>query len=461
VSEDQNIKTFTAADIEKYWARKLSASEMHAMEKAAMDDPFLADAMEGYKDKASVDSDLEALRERLDKRVIALAPVVSIKQKKIPWLKVAAAIIVVGGMGVLVQQLLFKNKNDTPIADSRSEQIQKAQSDTNNNTAVPVTSGDIQGSLQTIRADSPSRKAEQKVSDNLNAITLDDNKNEDTLRLTPGLAVSEFKQAKEERKDSSSANAVAKAEADKLNEKVAKRSLDKPTIDDTGKFYDSKDKDAVEPKAKSVEGLAEIAVGRNIAADFTNRYNYRVVDAQNNPVPFANVMNMDDNVGTYTDIRGNFNLVSTDSVLNVQIKSLGYLSGNYKLVPSNQFKSLTLKEDIYARREFLDSSRQLVSTSSRKDTAELEEPEVGWGYFNTYVANNIQIPDDIRKKSTLSNVELSFDVDKTGQPVNIKVTKSSQCRECDEEAKRLLKEGPKWKRKGKKSKTTISIAVDQ
>jgi TonB family protein len=173
-------------------------------------------------------------------------------------------------------------------------------------------------------------------------------------------------------------------------------------------------------------------------------------------------MNTDDRVGTYTDIRGDFNLVSSDSVLNVQIRSLGYLSGNYKLVPSTQFKSLTLKEDFYARRLMTDTSRHLVSsTTIKKDTAELEEPEVGWGNFNTYVANNIQIPETIRKKNTLSNVELSFDVDRNGNPTNIRVTKSSQCKECDEEAKRVLKEGPKWKKRGRRSKTTISIAVDQ
>ena len=103
----------------------------------------------------------------------------------------------------------------------------------------------------------------------------------------------------------------------------------------------------------------------------------------------------------------------------------------------------------------------MVSSLSRKDSAEIEEPEVGWGNYNTYVANNIQIPENVRPKNTRSDVELSFDIDKTGQPINIKVTRSSQCKECDEEAKRLLKEGPKWKRKGKKSKATISIAVDQ
>jgi TonB family protein len=172
------------------------------------------------------------------------------------------------------------------------------------------------------------------------------------------------------------------------------------------------------------------------------------------------VMNTRDNVGTYTDIRGNFNLVSSDTILHVQIRSLGYDTANYKLVSSNtRSGDLVLKED--ERKETLTQNRKVVSSLSRKDTAEIEEPEVGWGNYNTYVANNIQIPEKVRPKNTRSDVELSFDIDKTGQPINIKVTRSSQCKKCDDEAIRLLKEGPKWKRKGKKSKATVSIAVDQ
>ena len=34
------------ADIEKYLNGKLSPSEMHALEKKALDDPFLAEALE-------------------------------------------------------------------------------------------------------------------------------------------------------------------------------------------------------------------------------------------------------------------------------------------------------------------------------------------------------------------------------------------------------------------------------
>jgi hypothetical protein len=45
----EHISHYTAADLQRYVQGKLSAREMHAMEKAALDDPFLADAMEGMQ----------------------------------------------------------------------------------------------------------------------------------------------------------------------------------------------------------------------------------------------------------------------------------------------------------------------------------------------------------------------------------------------------------------------------
>jgi TonB family protein len=238
-------------------------------------------------------------------------------------------------------------------------------------------------------------------------------------------------------------------------------------------------KEIADAKAKAADDIAAVARtnnrkdgeiaerkwasnNANQAGLLNNSFNYRVVDAQNNPVPFANVLNTRDNIGTYTDVRGYFNLVSSDSILDVQVRSLGYNSENYKLIPSRQANSLILKEDATARNNLYDNNRsRVMSQATRRDSADVVEPEVGWGNYNTYVENNIKIPENVGAKNALKDVELSFDVDKSGTPINIKVTKSSQCKECDEEAKRLLKEGPKWKKKGKKSKTTISISVDQ
>ncbi|HPH25121.1 MAG TPA: hypothetical protein PLW32_14630, partial [Chitinophagaceae bacterium] len=40
---------YSKADIEKYLQGKMNAAEMYALEKAALQDPFLADAIEGFE----------------------------------------------------------------------------------------------------------------------------------------------------------------------------------------------------------------------------------------------------------------------------------------------------------------------------------------------------------------------------------------------------------------------------
>lgn len=441
MSEEKNIIRYTAADIEKYWKGKLSPAEMHVMEKAAMEDPFLADALEGYKN-ASL-ADLDSLKERLDKRVGAVVPILNLKRKRFTWMKVAAAVIIIVGVGLLVQQLVFNDRNKDSIA-SLEKKDKRPESVANNNQVKPDT---INKEVPT-QSGSVVNKPEQKTSIYPNASSYV-HSNPDTNGKTDRL-VDEYKTR--EVAKTPEANPQAFASAEKKVEPV-KDKADNEIVNDN-KISSS----AAAPKAKASQAYYEN--GKLDEAALNNKYNYRVVDAQNNPVPFANVMNTRDNVGTYTDIRGNFNLVSSDSVLNVQIRSLGYDAANYKLVPSNaQSGDLVLKED--ERKETIVQNKKVVTSLSRKDTAEIEEPEVGWGNYNMYVANNIKIPENVRPKNTRSDVELSFDVDRTGVPINIKVTRSSQCKECDEEAIRLLKEGPKWKRKGKKSKATVSIAVDQ
>jgi TonB family protein len=452
VAEEKNIINYTAADIEKYWKGTLSAAEMHAMEKAAMDDPFLADALEGYKNINLADAGLDSLKDRLDKRVGAFVPVLNLKRKRFTWVRAAAAIIIIVGVGLLVQQLVFKNRNENSMVILEKKEKQ-SKSAVNNDSINPDS---IQGDVKSQSA-SDTLAPRKKISVTLNS---------DNYAFTPLDTIRKTGDAdvvlkKTENESVPSANTQVTATIEKKDDLAKEKADLGRTVDDSAKTSSDKNVNAsmsvAKPKPKQEYYDNYYKLGE---VTLNNKYNYRVVDAQNNPIPFANVMNTRDNIGTYTDMRGNFNLLSSDSILNVQIRSLGYNAANYKLVPSNvQSGDLVLKED--ERKETFSQNRKVVSSLSRTDSAEIEEPEVGWGNYNTYVANNIQIPENVRPKNTRNDVELSFDIDKTGQPINIKVTRSSQCKECDEEAKRLLKEGPKWKRKGKKSKATISIAVDQ
>ena len=61
-------KIYTAADFARYHAGTMPADEMHELEKAALEDPFLADALEGYAYAPAFENDIIELKEKLDER---------------------------------------------------------------------------------------------------------------------------------------------------------------------------------------------------------------------------------------------------------------------------------------------------------------------------------------------------------------------------------------------------------
>ena len=61
MTDNNSHINYSAADIEKYWKGQLSAADQHAMEKAALEDPFLADAMEGYEERAMLPASLQQI----------------------------------------------------------------------------------------------------------------------------------------------------------------------------------------------------------------------------------------------------------------------------------------------------------------------------------------------------------------------------------------------------------------
>lgn len=95
-----DMPAYSAADIEKYWQGLLSPAEMHALEKAALDDPFLADALEGYRQMATAAAgqsatELNKLEHRLSQRIS------SQKKASITWWKPAAAALLILGTGTI------------------------------------------------------------------------------------------------------------------------------------------------------------------------------------------------------------------------------------------------------------------------------------------------------------------------------------------------------------------------
>src|SRR4051794_40550884 len=92
----------------------MTAKEMHELEKAALDDPFLMDALEGYGlATMNATEDIAELHDKLNERT---GKVVSIKRKRFFILRAAAAILVIAGSALLVYRFAFNKENSPSVA---------------------------------------------------------------------------------------------------------------------------------------------------------------------------------------------------------------------------------------------------------------------------------------------------------------------------------------------------------
>ncbi|NCI45997.1 carboxypeptidase-like regulatory domain-containing protein [Sediminibacterium soli] len=118
----QHTTPYTHSDIERYLQGKLSSTEMHAMEKAALQDPFLADAIEGFNqaDSSVSGQHLSAIKQQLLQEP---APVKHIGAAGgANWWRVAAGVILVtgaAGIGWLLFRSDSKNGTQRETADIR------------------------------------------------------------------------------------------------------------------------------------------------------------------------------------------------------------------------------------------------------------------------------------------------------------------------------------------------------
>ncbi|MEO6219735.1 MAG: carboxypeptidase-like regulatory domain-containing protein, partial [Ginsengibacter sp.] len=112
--EEKN-KTYIAADFARYHSGDMTADEMYAIEKAALEDPLLADALEGYVNTPDFESDIVELRVRLDamKKKRNVFNLSSVAENK--WWRIAALFIIIAGAGFFFSRLNFVKDEDSIV----------------------------------------------------------------------------------------------------------------------------------------------------------------------------------------------------------------------------------------------------------------------------------------------------------------------------------------------------------
>ena len=146
-----NNKIYTATDFTNYHAGTMPAKAMYALEKAALEDEFLADALEGYAITKNQGDDLATIKTTLESK-INRAKVVPMPTSKNKWFRIAAAAAIVLGLGTLFYNLNNKVA-DNNLAKKVAVPNAKADSLANNQIELAKVKADSAKVSSNIEAD--------------------------------------------------------------------------------------------------------------------------------------------------------------------------------------------------------------------------------------------------------------------------------------------------------------------
>ncbi|MEO5685138.1 MAG: carboxypeptidase-like regulatory domain-containing protein [Chitinophagaceae bacterium] len=445
MTNGNNHINYSAADIEKYWKGQLSAAEQHAMEKAALEDPFLADAMEGYEGR-SIDSakDNTDLQKRLANRVAQKK-----KTSIIPFAwRAAAAVLLLAGAAWLYTSINNKSKNKDL---AKNDQLKNAN-------PIILKADTIRGLQENGGAD-----------DTMQLLAFEQNKTAPSLVKKPAFIVKQ--------KDSITGAAAtaavpapapiilnttpsAKQEnlARKQEEPAASSLAKKETPKSVNDELEQKVQGIVTEDYKTTDKALERRSGNNNVA---NTFNGKITDQANQPVANAFIQIPNLNVATQTDKKGNFSFRAQDTLLSVSVASDGFETQNLSLHNNARLNQIILKPAQNILNEVVVQSngaeKRKDDIAKKKDISIKTmdaEPAAGWDAYNEYLEKNKKIPDDV--KNIHGSVVVSFEV--RSKWMNNFTIEHSLDDALDEEAIRLIKQGPGWKLlKGKKANATVIV----
>ena len=414
-------QTYSNSDIRRYLQRKMSQREMHDFEKALMDDPFLADAIEGYSnsDPALAERHLSAIESELG-GIKETAKVVPLSVQKNHWWKVAAIVLVVITGSAVAYSLINKNT----LAENNAEQV----------TGLVKT--------ENARANDSIGPVEKPLA---------------RIDVLPGKDVANqqvrppFKSDPSPReKQSKGSGAIAEPPGNTASASVAL----------TGSEPGSS---AVALRAAAADNHQVMSETKTMSlpAGFSQQeFKGKVLDKTGEPLAFATVRALKEEVGTIADAKGNFTLKAPDTVMEVKVVSVGYAAATFEIRSNKPVNEIMLEEEKTSLADVVVT--KLQSKKERRNAvyahqASGAEPVGGWKSFEQYAqrqvdslkaANNVQMDEE--------DVELEFSIDKEGRPTDIKAAKPID-KSFAEKAVQILSNGPKWENRKKEKKVKVII----
>jgi TonB family protein len=443
-------------DIEKYLKGELTSAERNALERKALHDPFLADALEGAEQIKAEDfsADVTSLQSKIgNKKTVSV------------WMwsaRIAASLILIAISSFIVwmviqpeettQELAFENKT-TPSFKTDS-----------------ITAGPVTKPAAPVEEPSASDPAARKelATRSEKAIVRKQTTGEEQLKNEPlvnaiAADVEEFRAVEPKTDEAVIAESVAAL--DKQEAEIAKEKVQDDVTDQRLAQRADKKKAAA---AKSAEGAPSATYNYQPAAEApvaTNFVSGRVTSSEDgSPLPGVNVVIKGTARGTVTDAKGNYQIeVEKDKSL---VYSFIGLSSQEIPINDTQEVDVQMALDVAQLSEVVVTAYGVESSRDRDgvippSTFELAHPENGTRAFKQYLERNIRYPQQAITNKVEGRVTVQFTVESDGGLSNFVVLKGIGSG-CDEEVIRLIKEGPQWiptKREGAPLKDEAKVRV--
>lgn len=361
--------------------------EAHRLEKEAMRDPFLADALEGYSRVGNgADEQIEELRRRIRARAVRK------RNHAVVW-SIAASLLI----GVCIgSYFLFQEK---PLSDEARMAMEQA--------VHPKP-------LSVYEEEKKDELAEAVIKDSASPSKILISENKKKKMLAPSSEVPQV-----------------------MTQELMEEALE-ATIDD-------------EPSAMDKKMVMRASVANdssfNAKVAVVGKVRGKVTDPSGEPLVGATVRVKGTNQGTISDENGDFTL-KTDGNRELSVDYIGYES---VVLPADTTKDLliamnvddaTLDEVVVVGYGSQPKSSVTGAIMSLKMSG-TPQPSIGRKAFRRYLKENLVHPSDKECARAKGKVILTFRVDKDGRPESISV-KKGLCASADKEAIRLIEEGPDW-----------------
>lgn len=400
-------------DIEKYLRGELSPAEMHALEKEALNDPFLAEALEGIE-QAGTENFLydlhnisKSMHDRMRRNQRKKGRVIRIWG----WASSAAAtILLLVVSGFLVLSILKSRKATEPA----NESVSNANSDTvsTKDSLVAMTE-------------------EKKIDETpLETVPKDTEKS-----VTPPPLAKETLPPPIEHEETP----IKRWETSHQPAPTAR--VTPPEVSPPDSTVTMEDKAVTETLRGRVAGVqAAPDVRSGSLSEGRRRFTGRVTDENGQDLPGVNVTIRGTKIFALTDSEGKYEI---DALADTATLVFGYIGFETKEIPgTGEPMVVSLEEDISTLSEVVVTGyaeKKIDQTAYR-----YAEPDGGSAGFKQYLANNVKYPQQALDNKIQGKVTVRFTVESTGQLANFEVLKGIGSG-CEEELIRAIRQGPHWK----------------